>query len=145
MSIKSKNDIPYVKFMEFQEAIKEHANDEWFVALQVMQRFYPKKKTNIAECIYEFEQALLSKEPAKMNFKLDLQFTNAGKFIDCETFVQEKDIIEFLKLVIKPKYFWQRINFNKISLADVNAVLALFTKYQAILKVDTNGFTTHHQ
>lgn len=142
MSIKSKNDIPYLKFMEFQKAIVENPNDEWFVAIQVMQRFYPKKKTNIARYISEFENALLSNEPAKMNFKLDLHFDNAGKFIDCETFIEEQEVIEFLKLVIKPKYFWQRINYNKISVADVTAVLALFTKYQAILRVDTNGFTT---
>lgn len=142
MSIRSKNDIPYLKFMEFQNAIKDHADDEWFVALNVMQRFYPNKKTNIAKYIKEFDDALKSDKPANMNFKLDLQFTQAGKFIDAETLTQENEIIEFLKLVIKPKYFWQRINYNKISVADVTAVLALFTKYQAILRVDTNGFTT---
>jgi len=145
MSIKSKNDIPYLKFIEFQKAIEEHAEDEWFVALQVMQRFYPNKKTKIAERLEDFRKALLSTTPAKMNFKLDLQFTNAGKFIDADTLVQENEIIEFLKLVIKPKYRWQRINYNKISLADVTAVLALFTKYQQILKADTSGFTTHLQ
>lgn len=143
MSIKSKNDISFLKFMEFQKAIEEHKDDEWFVALEVMNRFYPNKQTNIAECLDEFNKALSSNVPAKMNFKLDLHFTKAIDFINAETLTQEKEIIEFLKIVVKPKYFWQRINYNKISLADVNAVLMLFTKYQAILKASTNGFTTH--
>ncbi len=143
MSIKSRNDIPYLKFVEFQKAIEGKENDEWYVALEVMNRFYPNKQTNIAECLDEFNKALSINSVAKMNFKLDLHFKKAVEFIDSDTLTQEKEIIAFLKIVIKPKYFWQRINYNKISLADVTAVLMLFTKYQAILKESTNGFSTH--
>jgi len=143
MSIRSKNDIPYVKFKEFTESIAGQEHDEWFVAIETLRVFYPKKKSNYDKWISEFAKSLVSEVPARMNYKLDLTFKTAGKFIDCENFTKDDEVIEFLKLVLKPKYFWQRINWNKISLADVEYCLTLFQKFQARLKVDTLTSTTH--
>jgi hypothetical protein len=40
-----------------------------------------------------------------MPYKIDLDFSKAGYFIDCDTFVNDNMIVEFLELVVKPKYF----------------------------------------
>jgi hypothetical protein len=39
-----------------------------------------------------------------MPYKIDLDFSKAGYFIDCDTFVNDM-IVEFLELVVKRKYF----------------------------------------
>ena len=144
MSIKNKNDIPYLKFKEFTDSIAGNETDEWFVTIETLRIFYPKKKSNFDRWINEFAIALTAPCIAKMNYKLDLSFKTAAKFIDCENHIKDNDLFDFLKLVLKPKYFWQRINWNKISLADIEYCLTLFLKYQVRLKIDTNGSTTPH-
>jgi hypothetical protein len=74
-----------------------------------------------------FSKALESKKKPVLRFKVDLNFEKAVKFIDADTLVKDGDVIDFLKLVTKKKYFWQKIDYNKVSLAEVEYVLGLFT------------------
>jgi hypothetical protein len=71
----------------------------------------------------------LKTDPVKisMPYKIDLDFTNAGYFIDCDTFVNDNLIVEFLELVVKPKYFWSRkVDLERLSIAQVEQIIIQF-------------------
>jgi hypothetical protein len=120
MKYRSKNDIKYLDFIAFTEAIEGMETDLVYVATNVVKYF---KTTDIEG----FSKALESKKKPVLRFKVDLNFEKAVKFIDADTLVKDGDVIDFLKLVTKKKYFWQKIDYNKVSLAEVEYVLALFT------------------
>ena len=120
MKYRSKNDIKYLDFIAFTEAIEGMETDLVYVATNVVKYF----KTSDIE---GFSKALESKKKTRLRFVVDLDFKKAVKFIDADTLVKDGDVIDFLKLVTKPKYFWQKINYNNVSLAEVEYVLALFT------------------
>ena len=141
MSFKSKNDIPYLRFLAFTEEIKG-SEDVVLIGNSILKWLYPNDKRSAEVCINELELALLSKMPAKCNFKIDLDFKKCERFIDASNYLDNGEIIEFLKCILRPKYFWQKIDFENISLADVECVLSFFVSGRKTLKNSTNIFTT---
>ena len=118
---KSRNDIPFVKFNEFVQAIEGLEDNGEFVAMQIKQIF----ETNDFEA---FDKAIKTKGLINIPYKIDLEFQNASKWIDCDTLTNESETLEFLKIVLKPKHWYsKKINFDKVSLEVAEYVLQLFT------------------
>ena len=135
MKYKSKNDIPYLKFIEFSKAIEGKENDDAFVAYVVQKMFNP-------DSLEEFALALQTNIDVKHNFVIDYNFHKAHEFIDADTYLTDKDTVSLLKLLIKPKYVWQRINWNKITYAQAEYIINLFQVARVRLKSDIHIFTT---
>jgi hypothetical protein len=118
---KSRNDIPFVKFNEFVQAIEGLEDNGEFVAMQIKQIF----ETDDFEA---FDKAIKTKGLINIPYKIDLEFQNASKWIDCDTLTNESETIEFLKIVLKPKHWYsKKINFDKVSLEVAEYVLQLFS------------------
>ncbi len=118
---KSRNDIPFVKFNEFVQAIDGLEDNGEFVAMQIKQIF----ETSDFEA---FDKAIKTKGLVNIPYKIDLEFQNASKWIDCDTLTNESETIEFLKIVLKPKHWYsKKINFDKVSLEVAEYVLQLFS------------------
>jgi len=118
---KSRNDIPFVKFNEFVQAIEGLEDNGEFVATQIKAIF----ETDDFEA---FDKAIKTKGLINIRYKIDLEFQTASKWIDCDTLTNESETIEFLKIVLKPKHWWsKKINFDKVSLEVAEYVLQLFT------------------
>lgn len=118
---KSKNDIPFVKFNQFVQAIEGLEENGEYVATQIKEIF----ETDDFEA---FDKAIKTKGLVDIPFKIDLEFQTAEKWIDCDTLTSESETIEFLKIVLKPKYWYsKKINFDKISLEQAEYVTSLFT------------------
>ncbi len=123
---KSKNDIPFVKFNQFVQAIEGMEDNGEYVATQIKEIFE-------TEDFEAFDKALKTNGLVDIPFKIDLEFQNAEKWINCDTLTSESETIEFLKIVLKPKHWWSRkINFDKISLEQAEYVTSLFTNGQPI-------------
>jgi len=135
MKYSSKNDIPYLKFLEFSAAIEGKENDDAFVAYVVQKMFNP-------DSLEEFALALKTDKPFKQPFTIEYNFHKAHEFIDADTYLTDGDTLDLLKLLIKPKYVWQRINWNAITYAQAEFVINLFQRAKLILKRDLNTFTT---
>ena len=121
---KSKNDIPFVKFNQFVQAIEGMEDNGEYVATQIKEIF----ETDDFEA---FDKALKTNGLVDIPFKIDLEFQDAEKWINCDTLTSESETIEFLKIVLKPKHWWSRkINFDKISLEQAEYVTRLFTSGQ---------------
>lgn len=123
---KSKNDIPFVKFNQFVQAIEGMEDNGEYVATQIKEIFE-------TEDFEAFDKALKTNGLVHIPYKIDLEFQNAEKWINCDTLTSESETIEFLKIVLKPKHWWSRkINFDKISLELAEYVTRLFTNGQPI-------------
>ena len=123
---KSKNDIPFVKFNQFVQAIEGMEDNGEYVATQIKEIFE-------TEDFEAFDKALKTNGLVDIPYKIDLEFQNAEKWINCDTLTSESETIEFLKIVLKPKHWWSRkINFDKISLELAEYVTRLFTNGQPI-------------
>ncbi len=121
---RNKNDIPYKKFIHFVNEIKGLETNEDFVAKKVISIF----ETNDFE---GFNDALLLKAPLNLSFKIDMTFKTAGKFIDADNYMKNDEVLSFMKLVTKPKYWYSLpVNYDKISLGEVEYVVGLFTSAQ---------------
>lgn len=121
---KSKNDIPFVKFNQFVQAIEGMEDNGEYVATQIKEIF----ETDDFEA---FDKALKTNGLVDIPYKIYLEFQNAEKWINCDTLTSESETIEFLKIVLKPKHWWSRkINFDKISLEQAEYVTRLFTSGQ---------------
>ena len=123
---KSKNDIPFVKFNQFVQAIEGMEDNGEYVATQIKEIFE-------TEDFEAFDKALKTNGLVDIPYKIDLEFQNAEKWINCDTLTSESETIEFLKIVLKPKHWWSRkINFDKISLELAEYVTRLFSSGQPI-------------
>jgi uncharacterized protein (UPF0335 family) len=123
---KSKNDIPFSKFNQFVQAIEGLEKNGEYVAVQIKEIFE-------TEDFEAFDKAMKTKGLIDIPFKIDLDFQQASKWIDCDTLTSESEIVEFLKVVLKPKHWYsKKINFEKISLEQAEYVTSLFTNGQPI-------------
>jgi hypothetical protein len=128
MSIKTKSDIPFLKFLEFSEAIQGVENED-FVKQKVIDFFFKGQKKKNEYKVLNFFQALQTDGKLKMRYKLDLSVLNtAGNFIDSENYAKDEDVKSLLELILKPKYFWQKVDVNKISITEGEYILANFLK-----------------
>lgn len=124
---KDKGDISYQTFKNFSEVIEINQSDS-FIESQTMEYFNPSSLADFALALQTDAKTI------SMPYKIDLTFKQAGKFIDCDTFLKDEMLIDFLKLVLKPKYIFQKINFDKISIAQVEYVVSKFHEVASEIK-----------
>jgi predicted SnoaL-like aldol condensation-catalyzing enzyme len=142
MSIKSKNDINYLQFLKFHKEIEGQEDNLEFVADKIIEHFYPNVTDGKAAYVELFANALHSQEKAKFRYNIDLSFKTAKEWINADTRATDGDIPELLSHILKPYYFWQKFDINKLSVADAEHALQLFIKGQVKLGSSTNIFTT---
>lgn len=143
MSFRSKSDIPFLKFLEFSEELEANKDDEAYISDRIIELFYNGKSRNKGMKVFNFLQAIQTEGKLKMRYKLNLKIIdNAGKFIDSENFGRDEDLKSLLELLVKKRYLWQKVDVNKISLAEGEYILSAFLKGQAKLSNPLNGFTT---
>jgi len=126
INYKTKNDIPYFKFLEFSTIIESQSPA--FVASETYRIFDPRN-------LEEFSVALTTNSPMRPRYKLDLDFKKAGRFIDADTYFLEKDYKEFFKFVLKPRYLFKKVNFDKITLAEAEYIISKFAELKNDLKI----------
>ena len=129
MKYKSQHDIPYLKFLQFSEEIKNHSEDEIFIADKVMEYFYPNVTDNEALKVEEFSIALNNNPKRFVKYKIDLkQLYKTDNFIDADTFQHEKDFSSLLKMIVKSYVPFRKVDVENISLADGNKIMGFFLK-----------------
>jgi len=141
MNIKSKNDINYLQFLKFTEDIEGQQDNLEFVADKVIEYFYPNVTEGKAGYVELFAAALQSKEKAKFKYNIDLSFKKASEWINADTRAVEGMMPDLLEQILKP-FFWQKFDIKKLSLADAEHALLLFTSGQVKFGSSTNIFTT---
>ena len=129
MKYKSQHDVPYLKFLQFSEEIKDHSEDEIFIADKVMEYFYANENQNEALRVEEFSVALNNNPKRLVRYKIDLkQLHKTDNFIDADTFQHEKDFSSLLKMIVKSYIPFRKVDVEKISLADGNRIMGFFLK-----------------
>ena len=122
MKYKNRGSIPFFKFKAFTESI-EGANDK--IVIKLTERAF--------KCdVIHFAAALKNTKNIKLGYKLNLKFPIASKFIDCDTFLSDKNELDFFKLVLKKKWFGK--NIEDISVAEAEFVLGSFYNFSKDIK-----------
>jgi hypothetical protein len=123
---KSRADIRYIDFERFNDAIDGRDDDAEYIAEMVMLIFYPKVDLiHTAKCLTEFNKAF-NTEGNIQNYRIDLKFKKAFKFIDADTFIKDAPI-DFLSIVLKSWIPFKEIDVNKVSLSTAQNAFKLFT------------------
>ena len=91
---KDKGDISYQTFKNFSEVIEINESDS-FIELQTIDYFKPSSLAGFALALQTDAKKIT------MPYRIDLAFKQAGKFIDCDTFLKDEMVMEFLKIVLK--------------------------------------------
>ncbi len=129
MSIRSKNDISYFKFLELSDNIVDDKNDA-HVLEEACKIFNPKS-------VNKFAVALNREGKLKRRFVLDLDF-KAGRFIDADTYRMEGDNLNMFKMLLKPKRKrwrpWSRYKVEDISLQEAERILVEWNEFLTELK-----------
>lgn len=131
MSFRTKNDIGYFKFLELSERIEGHEEDARFVLEESYKIFKPKS-------LNKFSAALERNGRLKRKFKLDLDFKQAGRFIDADTYRGDGDVLNMLKSLLVPKrrflIIGSRYKVENISLREAEHVLKEWEAYLSDVK-----------
>jgi hypothetical protein len=127
MSCKNRGQINYFKFMEMATNIVDE-NDSRHVLEEAYKIFKPKNINRFA--------AALERPGKRMRYVLDLDFKTAGRFIDADTFTQDKDHLELFKVLLIPKrrhFFW-RHKIQDISIHEGQIIMESWMKFLADIK-----------
>lgn len=121
MQYKNQRDIDWIKFAEFSERIDGLNPDQ--INAEVGRTFFPKQKFSI-ELVLEFMKAM--ETPAPFQYRLDLTFNKADRFIDADTYLTENRKLELAQMLVKPKHRLQKIKWD---LSTVNHACNAFIEY----------------
>lgn len=131
MKYKTKSDIPFLKFLSFSEGIEELKEDAEGLSNFIIEIFYNGNFKNKERKVVEFLKAIETNGRLKMRYKLNLELIdNASHFIDSENFQRDNEFKSLLELLVKPKYFFQRVDVNKISITEGEHILTAFLSGQ---------------
>jgi len=123
MNFRTKNDINYFKFLELSEKINEN-DDVQFINYETARIFKTKK-------VGKFAMALERKFKIKRRFKINFKL-NAGQWIDADTYKTDGDNLEFLKVILKPRFFWNKV--EQLSLAEAELVISNWVEFSSEIK-----------
>lgn len=129
MNFKSKNDISYFKFLQLTKNIVDD-KDERHILEEAFLIFKPKN-------INRFAAALERDGKLRRKFILDLDFRQAGRFIDADTYRLGDDKLNMFKSLLKPRLKWHRLSYHKIediSLREAEHVIEKFNDFLADVK-----------
>lgn len=124
INYKNKNDIPYLKFIEFSDLVEDQPIE--ILIHETNRIFNPVSVDN-------FSKACVAVAPAKINYKLDLSFKTAGHFVDSDTYYTNKNYREFFKSILKPRFLFKKINFDKITFAEAEYYISKFLEFKLSL------------
>lgn len=131
MSIKNKGDINFLKFIEFSKAIEDFKDNEKLVGKTIIHYFYNGNFKDEEKKIEEFTQALLTDCDRPLRYKPNLSLEPAGRFVDLENYSKDEELEELLKLLVKPKHIFQKVDVSTLSLQEGSWLLSAFMKGQA--------------
>ncbi len=126
MRYKNTGDICYRSWSEFAERITDYDPQE--VADETLLTFFPQKRHSDS-LLLQFSNAL--EKQGRFKYRLDMSFKTASKFIDADNYLHESDKLSLAKLLIKKKYFWQRIFYSK---AAVDYAVSKFLEFASPIK-----------
>jgi hypothetical protein len=119
MRYRDKNDINYFKFLEATKDIKEDSDPQQVIE-DAYNVFKPKN-------LNRFIVALEKEGRLKSRFKIDLDFKEAGRFIDADTYRGDGDKLNMLKCILVPKRKfwtpWKKHKVQELSLREAQYVL----------------------
>lgn len=123
----SMHDIPYLKFLQFSQEIAEHSEDLVLIADKVIEHFYPEVTENEALYVEEFWIALQNNPKRFFPYWFVLGKLNKfDNFIDAENFKDDKDYESLLKLILRPLWWFGKVDVNKVSLSDGQKAMSFF-------------------
>lgn len=131
MSIKSKRDINFLKFIEFTKATEDFKDNESLVGKAIIHYFYKGDFKDSEKKVEEFTQALLTDSGKPLRYKANLSLEPAGRFVDLENYSKDEELAELLKLLVRPKHIFQKVDVNKLSLEEASELLTDFMTSQA--------------
>jgi hypothetical protein len=141
---KTQNDIPYLKFMEYAEVIKDKHNDLEFVAEKIIEFFYPEETEHFALRVEEFSIALSKTKKSFIPYFLCLNKLNrADHFVNAEKFRNDKDFEMLLQTILKPLYWFGKVDATKINLAQGNKIMQSFLTELPRLSNPLSTFSIH--
>jgi len=131
----STNDIPYLKFMEFSQEIAEHPKDFEFITAKTIEYFYPEVKDNFDLYMQEFSIALTVEKPKYIPYFIRLSKLNTtGNFIDSVTYADNKMYKELFQSILKPLWWFGKVDVNKINLYEGTKIMQSFIKESTRLR-----------
>lgn len=123
----NQSDIPYLKFLEFSEAIANHSKDIELIAEKTIEYFYPEATDNFVLYVEEFRNALHKPKKSVIPYFLCLKKLNrADNFVNAEKFRNEKDYELLLQLILRPLYWFGKVDVSKINLTQGNNIMQSF-------------------
>lgn len=141
MKYNSTKDIPYLKFMEFSNEISGHSEDHVFIADKVIEHFYPEVTDNHALYVEEFSIALNKQPKGFVPYLVCLgKLKTTEHFIDSVNYSEAKDFSNMFKVILKPWYWFGKVNPEKINLRDGQRIMQSFTTGSMKLKSLSNIF-----
>lgn len=139
------NDIPYLKFMEFSQEISEKPKDAQFILEKTIEYFYPEVKDNFEFYMQEFSNALTVSKPKYIPYFIQLSKLNkAGGFIDAVTYADNKLYKELFQSILKPIYWFGKVDVNKITLYEGTRIMQSFIIESTRLRNLTNISIIRH-
>jgi len=117
---KTKNDIPYTALLAFGKEIKGRETDINFIAEMVKKYF---KTTDLVK----FDKALSTDtKKIKFRYNVNVDLSIINDYVDAEIFQGQNDIEALLRLFVKPKYRFQKVDIHMISFAEAEFIIKSF-------------------
>jgi hypothetical protein len=127
MLFKDKNDINYFLFLEATKDIKEDSDTR-----QILEDTYAVFKP---KNMNRFIIALETDGKLKRKFKTDLNFKNAGRFIDADTYRGDGDKLNMFKNILVPKRkFWKPWTFHKVEELSLREAQYVLKEWEVFLQ-----------
>jgi len=131
----STNDIPYLKFMEFSNEIKDHTEDVDFITQKTMEYFYPEVTENQLFYMQEFSLALTVEKPKYIPYFIRLsKLDTTEHFIDNVTYADNKMYADLFRNILKPLWWFGKVDVDKINLYQGQKIMQSFIKESTRLK-----------
>ena len=124
---KTKNDIPYIKFMEFSNDIAQHSEDAVYIADKVIEYFYPEVTQDHAMYVEEFSIALQKEKKRFIPYLISLKkLYRTDHFIDASIYSDTKAYAELFKIILRPLHWFGNVNTDKINLYQGTKIMSFF-------------------
>jgi len=121
--------------MEFSQEIADRPQDAQFILDKTIEYFYPEVKDNFQEYMQEFSLALTVEQPKYIPYFIRLSKLNkAGGFIDAVTYADNKLYLELFQTILRPWYWFGKVDVNKINLYQGTKIMQSFIKESTRLR-----------
>lgn len=126
MRFRDKNDINYFKFLEATKDITPDSDPSQIIE-DAYNVFKPKN-------LNRFIIALEREGKLKQRFKIDLNFKEAGRFIDADTFRGDGDELNMFKCILRPRRRWHGLSRYKVEELSLREAQYCLKEWKAFLE-----------